>query len=118
MSPAHATHLAVLMFAVALAVLVYLLARRGLGELLSRTVAVPGGVVFYMRAFSLLLMFGAVGQALTRSPDVKAGQHFMEYVWVVAEALGDSLEYLFFTLAIYLVLMTILVATLKPKDDK
>jgi len=42
----HASHFAVLILAVALAVLVYLLARRGLGELLSRTVAVPGGVVF------------------------------------------------------------------------
>lgn len=118
MSPSHATHLAVLILAVALAVLVYLLARRGLGELLSRTVTVPGGVVFYMRAFLLLLVFGAVGQAVTGSPDVKPGQHFMEYVWVVAGGLGDSLEYLFFTLAIYLVLMTILIATLKPKDDK
>lgn len=42
----------------------------------------------------------------------------MEYVWVIAGGLGDSLDYLFFTIAIYLVLMTILVATPKPKDDK
>lgn len=104
--------------AIALAILVYLLARRGLGELLSRTVVVPGGVVFFKRAFFLLLIFGVIGQAVTGNPDVKPGQYFMEYVWLVAAGLGDSLVYIFLTLAIYLVLMTILVAALKPKDDK
>jgi hypothetical protein len=118
LSPVHVAHLAVLILAVAFAGLVYVLARRGLGELLSRTVAVPGGVVFYTRAFLLLLIFGVVGQAVTASLDVKQGQHFMEYVWAVAGGLGDSLQSIFYTLAIYLVLMTILVATLKPKDDK
>jgi hypothetical protein len=111
-------HLVVLILAVALAILVYLLARRGLGELLSRTVAVPGGVVFFRRAFLLLLIFGVVGQAVTGNPDVKPGEHFMEYVWAIAGGLGESLQYIFLTLSIYLVLMTILVATLKPKDDK
>jgi hypothetical protein len=106
------------MLAIALAILVYLLARRSLGELLLRTVAVPGGVVFFERAFLLLLIFGVVGQAVTGNPDVKPGEHFMEYVWAVAGGLADSLQYIFLTLAIYLVLMTILVATLKPKDDK
>jgi hypothetical protein len=118
LSPELVVHLTILILAVALAILVYLLARRGLGELLSRTVAVPGGVVFFSRAFLLLLIFGVVGQAVTASPDVKPGEHFMEYVWAVARGLGDSLQYIFLTLAIYLVLMTILVAALKPKDDK
>ena len=118
MSPVLVVHLVVLILAVALAILVYLLARRGLGELLSRTVAVPGGVVFFRRAFLLLLIFGVVGQAVTGSPDVKPGEHFMEYVWAAAGGLGESLQYIFLTLSIYLVLMTILVATLKPKDDK
>lgn len=49
---------------------------------------------------------------------MKPGEHFMEYVWTVAGGLGEALQYIFLTLAIYLVLMTILVATLKPKDDK
>jgi hypothetical protein len=118
LSPALVVHLVVLVFAIGLAILVYVLARRGLGELLSRTVAVPGGVVFFTRAFLLLLIFGVIGQAVTGNPDVKPGQYFMEYVWLVAAGLGDSLGYVFLTLAIYLVLMTILVATLKPKDDK
>jgi len=118
LSPVLVVHIVVLTLAVVFAILVYLLARHGLGELLSRTVAIPGGVVFFRRAFLLLLIFGVVGQAVTGSPDVKPGEHFMEYVWAVAGGLGDSLQYIFLTLAIYLVLMTILVATLKPKDDK
>jgi hypothetical protein len=118
LSPVLVVHLVVVLLAIALAILVYLLARHGLGELLSRTVAVPGGVVFFRRAFLLLLIFGVIGPAVTGNPDVKPGQHFMEYVWLVASMLGDSLQYIFLALAIFLVLMTILVATLKPKDDK
>lgn len=118
MSPVLVVLLVVVALAIALAVLVYLLTRRGLGELLSRTVAVPGGVEFFARAFLLLLIFGVIAQAVTGNPDVKPGQYFMEYVWLVAAGLGESLAYIFLTLMIYLVLMTILVATLKPKDDE
>jgi hypothetical protein len=110
--------LAILILAIGFACLTYLITRRGLGDLLDRTVIIPGGVKFYMRAFLLLLLFGAVGQAVAVNPDVKPGQHFMEYVWIVAGALNDSFAYIFLTLAVYLVLMTILVATLKPKNDK
>ncbi len=93
MSPVLVVHLVVVLVAIALAILVYLLARRSLAELLSRTVAVPGGVVFFTRAFLLLLIFGVVGPAVTGNPDVKPGQHFMEYVWFVAAGLADSLEF-------------------------
>ena len=114
----HATHLVIVILAIAFAALTDALSQRGLGELLSRTVTIPGGVNFYMRAFLLLLLFGAVGQVVAVKPDVKPGQQFMEYVWAVASALGDSFDYVFLTLAIYLVVITILVATLKPKNDK
>lgn len=118
MSPVHATHLVILILAIAFASLAYALTKRGLEELLSRTVAIPGGVAFYMRSFLLLLLFGAVGQVVAVNPNVKPGQHFMEYVWAVAGALGDSFGYIFLTLGIYLVVMTILVATLKPNNDQ
>lgn len=114
----HIAHLTVFAFGIVLALIVYLFTRRGLVELLTRTVAVPGGVTFYQRAFFLVLLFAAVGAALTANLDVKDGQHFMEYVWQIASGVGDTLGFLFLALAIYLVLMTILLGTLKPKNDQ
>jgi hypothetical protein len=92
---------------------VYLLARRGLGELLSRTVSIPEGVTFFRRAFLLLLIFGVVGQAVTGNPDVKAGEHFMEYVWAVAGGLADSLQYI-----VWCALIAILVAIERRFDHR
>jgi hypothetical protein len=42
----------------------------------------------------------------------------MEYVWKGAEGLSSSLEKTLWFVAIYLVLITVLVATLKVKDDE
>lgn len=118
MSSVDIAHLIVLVLAIVFATLVYALTSRGLVELLRRTVTVPGGVIFFSRAFLLIILFGALGAALSSHLDVKDGEHFMEYVWVVASGLGDTLSYTFMALAVYLVLMTILVAALKPKDDQ
>lgn len=117
MSPGSAAHLVLLVLAVGIAMLAFVLARSALSELLTRTVAVPGGVVFYARAFCSLLFFGAIGAALSYNLDVKPGEHFMEYVWQIAAGFGEVLGYVFLTLAIFLVLMTVLVAALKPKND-
>jgi hypothetical protein len=117
MSSVSFAHVVLLLLALATATLALVLARSGLKELLGRTVAVPGGVVFYQRAFSMLLFFGTIGAALSHSFDIKPEQHFMEYVWQIAAGFGDALGYIFLTLAIYLVLLTVLVATLKPKHE-
>ena len=42
----------------------------------------------------------------------------MEYAWKTAEGLAAALEKSLWFVAIYLVLVTIIVATLKIKDDK
>lgn len=118
MSSVNSAHLTLLILALAMAMFAYVLARKALDELLTRTVAIPGGVVFYERSFFMLLAFGAVGSALSYNLDVKPGEHFMEYVWSIAAGFGEAVGYIFLTLAIYLVLMTVRVATLKPKNDK
>jgi len=118
MSSTASAHVLLLILALAMATLSWRLARRSLKELLRRTVALPGGVVFYERAFSMLLFFGALGAAFSHSLNVKPDDHFMEYVWEVASGFGDVLVYLFLSLAIYLVLMTVLVAILKPKNEQ
>jgi cation transporter-like permease len=118
MSSVASAQLILLILALAVAMLAWLLARRGLHELLGRTVILPGGVMFYDRAFSMLLFFGAIGAAFSHNLNVKPGDHFMEYVWDIASGFGDVLGYLFISLTIYLVLMTILVAALKPKNEQ
>ena len=118
MSPDTSVRLVVLVLSVVIVFLVQAAARRSLQELLSRTVSAAGGTEFYLRSFFLLLLFGAVGQAVAMSPNLKENPHFMECVWEVARGLEASFGYLFFTISIYLVLMTILVAALKPKNDK
>jgi len=114
----NSAHLTLLAVALGAAMLAYVLARRALDDLLTRTVVIAGGVVFYERAFLMLLVFGALGSAFSHNLDVKPGEHFMEYVWSIAGGFGEVLGYIFLTLAIYLVVMTILVATLKPINDK
>ena len=110
--------LVVILLAVGIALLAYLIVQRGLSELISRMVNVPGGIVFYRRAFLLMLLFGAIGPAVSATFKEVPGMHFMEHVWAIAGALENVFGYTFLTLGIYLVLITILVATLKPKDDK
>lgn len=118
MAPADWALLVTLILAIVIAFLTYALAEKGLNELLTRTVIVPGGVVFFRRAFLLLLIYGVVAQAISANPQLKPGARFMEYVWAVADGLQNCFEFLFLTLVIYLILMTILIAALKPKDDK
>lgn len=117
MTPADWALLVILILAIVLAFLTYRLANKGLNELLARTVTVSGGVIFFRRAFLLMLIYGAV-QVVGVSPQLKPGAHFMEYIWAVATGLQNCFGFLFLTLAIYLILMTILISALKPKDDK
>ncbi|SRR5713226_4611851 len=86
--------------------------------LLQRTVRLPDGVAFYLRSFFVLLFFSALGGALGFSSDLKPGSHFMEYVWKVASGLSNVLEQMLLYLGGYLVLTTIILASLKIKDDK
>jgi len=118
MSPAQWAGLIELILAVVCAAVIYGLGQRGLRELLERTVAVPGGVEFYRRAFLLVLIFGAVAQTLGAAPDLKAGARFMEYVWAVAGGLGSALGTVLLALGAYVLLMTILVAAIKPKHEQ
>ena len=111
-------HLIVIVLAITFAVLTYTLVQRGLGELLTRMVDVPGGIVFFRRAFLLMLLFGVVGPAVSASFEVNPGLHFMEYVWALGNGLEGACENMFIAIGVYLVVITVLVAALKPKDDK
>jgi len=92
--------------------------RTSLRQLLQQTVKTDAGVTFYLRSFLLVLFLSALSVAIGTSFDLKQDSRFMEYVWKGAEGLSATLlETLLFTVG-YAVLITILVATLKIKDDK
>jgi preprotein translocase subunit SecG len=65
-----------------------------------------------------ILFLSALSAAIGTSFYLKPDSRFMEYVWKAAEGVSSTLEKTLWFVAVYLVLITILVATLKIKDDK
>ncbi len=110
--------LVLFLLSLAVPVVLFLSLRTSLRQLLQQTVKTGAGVTFYLRSFLLVLFLSALSVAIGTSFDLKPDSRFMEYVWKGAEGLSATLlETLLFTVA-YAVLITILVATLKIKDDK
>jgi hypothetical protein len=109
---------ALFVLSAALVIGLLLALKDALQGLLQRTVRLPDGVTFYLRSFFVLLFFSAMAGALGFTFDLKPGSHFMEYVWKVASGLSNILEQMLLYLGGYLVLTTILLASLKIKDDK
>jgi hypothetical protein len=109
---------ALFVLSAALAIGLFLPLKDALQGLLQRTVRLPDGVTFYLRSFFVLLFFSAMAGALGFTFDLKPGSHFMEYVWKVASGLSNVLDQILLYLGGYLVLTTILLASLKIKDDK
>jgi len=110
--------LTLLVLSVAVPTILFLLLRSSLTDLLRHTLRLQAGVAFYLRSFLLVLFLSALSAAIGTSFDLKSGSPFMEYVWKGGEGMASTLEKTLWFVAIYLVLITILVATLKVKDDK
>jgi len=108
--------LVVLSGALALGVRGALLA--SLRPLLSGTLRVQGAVEFFARAFSMILLFAALGPALSTTIELKPESHLMESVWAVAAGLGGAIESLLVSLGAYLLVITVLLAALKPKNEQ
>ena len=118
MSPELPAFLVLLALSLAVPIILFLLLRVSLRDLLQQTVKFQAGVTFYLRSFLLVLFLSSLSAAIGTSFDLKSGSRFMEYVWKGAEGLSSALEKSLWFVAIYVVLITILVATLKIKDDK
>ena len=110
--------LALFLLSVAIAIGLFLQLRDALQGLLQRTMRLPDAVTFYLRSFFILLFFSAIAGTLGFTFDLKSDSHFMECVWKVASGLSNVLEQMLLYLAGYLILTTVLLATLKIKDDK
>ncbi len=110
--------LVLLALAAAIPTILFLLLRDSLADLLRRTLKLQAGITFYLRSFLLLLYLAALSGAIGIVFDLKPESHFIEYVWKEAAGLSSSIQYLVIFVSIYLVLITILVATLKVKVDR
>lgn len=110
--------LVLLGLSIVVALVLFLSVRSSLRGLLEHIVRLPSGVEFYLRSFGLVLMFAALSAAIGTSFDMKPDSHFMEYVWKVAGGLSASLELTLWIGVVYVVIVTVLIAALKVKDDK
>jgi len=110
--------LVLLIFAVAIPTILFLLLRSSLNGLLRHTLKLEAGITFYLRSFLLVLYLAALSGAIGISFDLKPESHFMEYVWKGASGLSSSLQSLVLFISVYMILITILIATLKVKIDE
>ncbi len=107
-----------LAFSLAVPTILFLLLRSSLYGLLRHTLKLQAGITFYMRTFLLILFLSSLSGAIGVSFDLKPDSRFMEYVWKGAAGVSSSLQNLVLYVAIYQILITILVATLKVKVDE
>lgn len=109
---------ALIIVAVLLAVLLFRLLRDSLRGTLGHTIKAPAGINFFVRSFFLVLVLASLSAAFGTSVDLKPDAQFMEYVWKCADGLASEFERISWFLMIYLALITILIATLKIKNDE
>ena len=105
-----------LLISVGIVLLLYTLLGRSLRELLDKTIRLPAGSTFYMRALVVVLLCGALTKVISgihQKPD----DHFMEYVWAVARDISNVFDNLIVILLVYVGIVTILVVVLKPRNE-
>ncbi len=118
MSMEQFAFLTLLTFSLAVPTILFLLLRSSLCGLLRHTLKLQSGVTFYLRSFLLCLYLSALSGAIGFSFDLKPGSQFMEYVWKGAAGVSSLLQNLVIFISLYLVLITILAATLKVDVDE
>jgi preprotein translocase subunit SecG len=118
MGPQLSAFLTLLVLSLAIPLLLFFLLRDSLIDLLRHTVKVEAGITFYLRSFLLVLFLSGLSVSIGASFDLKPDARFMEYVWKGAESVSSALEKMLWFIALYLVVVTVLIATLKIKDDK
>jgi hypothetical protein len=111
-------YLVLLILAVAIPTGLFLLLRSSLNALLRHTLKLEAGITFYLRSFLLVLYLAALSGAIGISFDLKPESHFMEYFWKGASGISSSLQNLVIFISVYLILITILIASLKVKVDE
>jgi formate-dependent nitrite reductase membrane component NrfD len=111
-------YLVLLVLALAIPTILFLLLRSSLCDLLSHILKLQSGVTFYLRSFLLVLYLASLSGAIGIAFDLKPESRFMEYLWKGASGLSSSIQNTVLFVSVYLILITILVATLKVNVDE
>ena len=101
-----------------LVVVIDRLLRPSLRQLLEDVIGLPAATEFYLRSFLVVVFLVAAAASIgSTHNELKPDSHFMEYVWSVAGDLKDVLDGIFGVLLGYLVMITILVASLRRRQS-
>ena len=107
-----------LLLAFALTAVIWTAVSKSLQGLLNQVVKLPDGTVFYLRTFLIGLLLAAASGGIGTEFNLKANDHFMEYVWKVASGLQNVVLYMLWLLLGYLALITVLVAVLRSRHEQ
>jgi hypothetical protein len=106
-----------LVLSVVTALVVFSLLRNALRALLEDVVKLPPCTTFYTRVLGIGLIFIALSAALGNQFDLKKDAAFMEYVWRIASSLSSTFGQICLFLTGVLVVVTILVAVLRRRNE-
>ena len=108
--------LTALAFGLGAAWIVYAILARSLRELLDQVIRIPAGTTFYLRSLALVVAFISLSKFVIFPNDTQT--HFMDYVWLTAGAISEVFEGLVYVVLVYLLLITVVVVVLKPKNER
>ena len=97
--------------------MLYILIARSLRGLLDEVIKIPSGTTFYMRLLMLGLLLISLATVLQVRFTLTEHAKFMEYVWKITSGLESQFSFICMFLFGYAVLITILVAALKKRND-
>jgi len=107
-----------LLLSLGLTFVIWAAVSKSLRGLLNEVVKLPAGTTFYLRTLLIGLLLAAAAGGIGTVFNLKADDHFMEYVWKVASGLESVCEYFFGFLLGYLALVTVLVAVLRSRHEQ
>jgi len=105
-----------LVLGLGIAWIVYANLAKSLRELLDQVIRMPAGVTFYLRSLALIVTFISLSKFVLTLDDKQT--HFMDYVWNVAGAISSTFESLAYIVLVYLLLITVVLVVLKPKNER
>lgn len=116
--PSWIAIVALVVFGIAAAVIAFMVMRGPVRDLITRTIGLDPATKFYERVLILGLVYIALATAFGASFEQRQKQAFMTTVWDVVNNLDSLLYWLVGFIALYLVLITIIVAAYGRRHDR